>query len=1567
MAVTDVLEGAPAGRPRANGSGRGAAAADRCLEELLGALRGARAGNLGARLDADRPGLLGEVAGAWNDLMETHQSFIGGVVTIARVVGREGRMTERLRLDDAPGAWADGVDAINSLTDDLVRPTTEVARVIVAVADGDLSQKMALEIEGQPVKGEFLRIGTAVNTMVDQLSSFADEVTRVAREVGTEGKLGGQAEVEGVSGTWKDLTENVNQLASNLTSQVRNIAQVTTAVARGDLSQKITVDVKGEILELKDTINTMVDQLGSFADEVTRVAKEVGTEGKLGGQARVEGVSGTWKALTENVNQLASNLTTQVRNIAQVTTAVARGDLSQKITVDARGEVAALRDTINTMVDQLRSFAAEVTRVAREVGIEGRLGGQAQVEGVSGTWKDLTENVNQLASNLTSQVRNIAQVTTAVARGDLSQKITVDVKGEILELKDTINTMVDQLRSFADEVTRVAREVGTEGKLGGQAEVEGVSGTWKKLTDNVNFMAGNLTSQVRAIATVTTAVANGDLSKKITVDARGEILELKSTINTMVDQLGSFADEVTRVAREVGTEGKLGGQARVEGVSGTWKGLTENVNQLASNLTTQVRAIAEVSTAVTRGDLTRQISVEAQGEVAELKDNINQMIANLRETTQKNAEQDWLKTNLARIGATLQGQRDITTVSRLIMSELTPLVGAQYGAFFLADRDSGQPSLQMVASYGYTPQKKVPTRFAFGEGLVGQTAVERKTIFLAETPTRYIRIASGLGQAQPASLVVLPILFEEEVLGVIELASFDRFSENYRSFLDQLMSTIGVVINTIIANMRTEALLDQSQRLTRELQIQQEELKRSNAELEAQARSLTESELLLHRQRQELEETNQAIEAARQSLEEKAAQLAVSSKYKSEFLANMSHELRTPLNSVLILAKLLADNSEGNLNAKQMSYARTIHTAGSDLLNLISDILDLEKVEAGKMSINRARVRVNDVRDYVQLTFGPVAAEKGLTFITDIAETVPATIVTDEQRVQQIIKNLLSNAFKFTHEGMVRLSVDLASAEQEYVNPSLREAEQVIRFSVSDTGIGVPPDKLRLIFEAFQQADGTTSRKYGGTGLGLSISREMARLLGGEVQVASEVGRGSTFRLFLPAHQQSADARVGLHLVPELLVGRQVDLEGAGLFGARTQLSESAESVTTTEARDDRDLLEPGDDVDLVVTEVSSLGDLVVEELHRRGRRALVASSSVGVLPLVHAFQPRAVVIALSSPGSESLTLLSRLKHDLAVRHIPTGVFTDERVRPSALAAGAALCVASAPGPREIADTLDHLRTLITRADRRVLIVDDDASVRLALGGLVGMIEGLSVVTASSWAEARSALDSGSFDCLILDLGLPDGEGLSQIEELAHQASFESLPILVYTGRELEAVEEARIRRLARSIVIKDAHSPERMMSELSLFLHLPPSALPDEQREMVAELYTSDSIVRGRKVMIIDDDVRNVFALTGALEDHGLDVVFAENGRRGIERLLEHPDVCLVLMDIMMPEMDGYETIRAIRSMPDLERLPIIALTAKAMRDDREKSIAAGASDYITKPVDVDQLLQLMRMWLHR
>ncbi|HEY2670889.1 MAG TPA: HAMP domain-containing protein, partial [Rugosimonospora sp.] len=754
-------------------------------------------GDLSQKITVSAKGEVAELADTINSLTGTLRLFAEQVTRVAREVGTEGKLGGQAEVPGVAGTWKDLTDNVNSMASNLTSQVRNISQVSTAVARGDLSQKITVAAQG-----EILELKDIVNTMVDQLSSFADEVTRVAREVGTEGKLGGQAQVRGVSGTWRDLTESVNQLASNLTSQVRNIAQVTTAVARGDLSQKITVDARGEILELKSTVNTMVDQLSSFADEVTRVAREVGTEGNLGGQAQVRGVAGTWRNLTDNVNYMASNLTAQVRNIAQVSAAVARGDLSQKITVDARGEILELKSTVNTMVDQLSSFADEVTRVAREVGTEGKLGGQAQVRGVAGTWRDLTDNVNQLAANLTSQVRNIAQVTTAVARGDLSQKITVDALGEILELKSTVNTMVDQLSSFADEVTRVAREVGTEGKLGGQAQVKGVSGTWRDLTDNVNSMASNLTSQVRNIAQVTTAVARGDMGQKITVDAQGEILELKSTVNTMVDQLSSFADEVTRVGREVGIEGKLGGQAQVKGVAGTWRDLTENVNQLASTLTTQLRAISQVSTAVTRGDLTQRIAVEAQGEVAELKDNINQMIVTLRETTKKNAEQGWLDSNLARIGGLLQGQRDLVEVGRMIMNEVTPLVDGQLGAFFLARLDDGAIRLGLTASYGYVaPETEVV--FAPGEGLVGQAAVSRRAIRVGAPPGRRLAIRSGLADIAPTDLVVLPVLFEGELLGVIEFASVRAFSELHLSFLERLVAAIGVALNTIQANRRT--------------------------------------------------------------------------------------------------------------------------------------------------------------------------------------------------------------------------------------------------------------------------------------------------------------------------------------------------------------------------------------------------------------------------------------------------------------------------------------------------------------------------------------------------------------------------------------------------------------------------------------------------------------------------------------------------------------------------------------------------------------------------------------------
>src|SRR5213595_2556839 len=651
-------------------------------------------GDLSRKITVDVKGEILELKDTINTMVDQLNSFASEVTRVALEVGTEGKLGGQAKVQDVGGTWKDLTESVNQMASNLTAQVRNIAEVTTAVANGDLSKKITVNVEG-----EILELKNTINTMVDQLNSFASEVTRVALEVGTEGKLGGQAQVKGVSGVWKDLTESVNQMAGNLTAQVRNISEVTIAVANGDLSRKITVDVRGEILQLKEAINTMVDQLRSFASEVTRVAREVGTEGKLGGQAVVPGVAGTWKDLTDSVNAMASNLTAQVRNIAAVTTAVARGDLSRKITVDVKGEILELKETINTMVDQLNGFAAEVTRVAREVGTEGKLGGQAQAPGVAGTWKDLTDSVNSMASNLTGQVRNIADVTTAVARGDLSRKITVDVKGEILELKNTINTMVDQLNAFASEVTRVAREVGTEGKLGGQAIVSGVAGTWKDLTDNVNSMAANLTDQVRGIVKVVTAVANGNLRQKLTVEAKGEVAALAETINNVTDTLATFAEQVTNVAREVGVEGRLGGQANVPGAAGTWKDLTGNVNLLAANLTNQVRAIAEVATAVTKGDLTRSIQVEARGEVAELKDNINTMIDNLRGTTDRNQEQNWLKTNLAKFTNMLQGQRDLVTVGRRLLSELAPLVNAQLGVIYQATSEEAPSLLKLLATY----------------------------------------------------------------------------------------------------------------------------------------------------------------------------------------------------------------------------------------------------------------------------------------------------------------------------------------------------------------------------------------------------------------------------------------------------------------------------------------------------------------------------------------------------------------------------------------------------------------------------------------------------------------------------------------------------------------------------------------------------------------------------------------------------------------------------------------------------------------------------------------------------
>jgi len=1325
------------------------------------------------------------------------------------------------------------------------------------------------------------------------------------------------------------------------------------------LTTKITVDARGEILELKNTINTMVDQLSSFASEVTRVAKEVGTEGKLGGQAEVKGVAGTWKDLTESVNGMAGNLTNQVRNIAEVTTAVAKGDLSRKITVDARGEILELKNTINTMVDQLSSFASEVTRVAREVGTEGKLGGQADVFGVAGTWKDLTESVNSMAGNLTAQVRNIAQVTTAVANGDLSRKITVDVQGEILELKNTINTMVDQLNSFASEVTRVAREVGTDGKLGGQAEVKGVAGTWKDLTDNVNFMAANLTTQVRGIAKVVTAVAMGDLKRKLVLETKGEIAELADTINGMIDTLATFADQVTTVAREVGVEGKLGGQARVPGAAGIWRDLTDNVNQLAANLTTQVRAIADVANAVTSGDLTRTISVEAQGEVAALKDNINEMIGTLAETTRQNKDQDWLKTNLARFTGMLQGQRDLLAVSKLLLSELTPLVDAQHGTFYLADSTEDGAALKLLAGYAYDDALGIPTQFKMGQGLVGQCAQEKRRMLINRVPKDYIRITSSLGEATPTSIVVLPVLFEGEAKAVIELASFEQFGDIHLAFLDQMTQSLGIVLNTIAATMRTEELLKQSQALA-------EQLQKTNAELEEKAQLLAE-------QKTEVETKNREVEQAKAALEEKAEQLALTSKYKSEFLANMSHELRTPLNNLLILAQMLAENAEKNLQSKQVKYAETIHSSGTDLLALINDILDLSKIESGKMDVELGSVRFTDLKDYCYRTFRHVADGKNLEFAIDLDTDLQLeTIHTDAKRLQQVLKNLLSNALKFTERGVVRLHIDRAVSGWSANHPVFKRSKNVIAFSVTDTGIGIHQEKQRIIFEAFQQADGTTSRKYGGTGLGLSISRELARLLGGEIRLQSAPGVGSTFTLYLPqiyfAAQQVPKTEYPQQIEAASPVSNGISytqhngLTDPGLDMILPPLATVVEDLVLD---DDRNLIHPGDPVLLIVEDDITFARILLDLAHERDLKVLMALRGGPALALAREFRPGAITLDINLPDMAGWTILDRLKHDPATRHIPVHIISGDENRRKGLALGAMSYLEKTITRESLQQAFSSIEQSVQQRVRKLLVVSADDVRSQKLEDYIQAPD-IQILTAGSGGDAMAVVQREYVDGIVVDLALTDIPALDLVEEIHTESAPEAPPaIILYGKRDPGETETSRLQRLMRAGTILQARSPEDLLDRTVLLLHRAESDLSDEQRATLANIRRADEALAGKKVLVVDDDLRNIFALTSVLEQHGLQVFHAENGRDGIEILRRMPGIDAVLMDIMMPEMDGYETTREIRQQAQFHALPIIALTAKAMKGDREKCLQAGASDYVTKPVDLEQLFSVLRVWI--
>ena len=1166
---------------------------------------------------------------------------------------------------------------------------------------------------------------------------------------------------------------------------------------------------------------------------------------------------------------------------------------------------------------------------------------------------DMTELPEELDLKL------ILSTLMALKKGDFSARLPSDWTGVSGKIADTLNDIIETNERMVKSVTEVSRVVGREGRLTQRATVH-VSGGWATIISAVNTLIDDLVRPTTEMARVIGAVAKGDLSQTMALEVdghplKGQYLRAAMTANTMVEQLTSFSSEVTRVAREVGTEGKLGGQANVSGVAGTWKDLTENVNQLAANLTNQVRAIAEVATAVTRGDLSRSIQVEARGEVSYLKDNINEMIRNLKETTQKNAQQDWLKTNLARFTRLLQGQRDLQAVTKLILSELAPLVSAHHGVFYMMDSQLADARLRMIASYGYRSSRKLPTSFLPGEGLVGQCALEKVRIWLTDVPRDYIVVSSGLGAAPPTNIVVLPILFEQQVKAVIEIASLDRFTETHLSFLDQLMESIGVVLNTIEANSRTESLLTQSQSLAQELQ-------QTNQELAEKARLLSEQNI-------EVERKNREVEQAKLALEEKATQLALSSKYKSEFLANMSHELRTPLNSLLILAQQLGDNPDGNLSGKQVEFAKTIHGSGSDLLTLINDILDLSKIESGTVTLDVSEYRFQNLRNYVDRTFRHMAEAKHLGFHVELKDNLPTAMMTDTTRLQQVLKNLLSNAFKFTTHGQVSLVISLVNSGFTSDHPNLLHADAVLSFAVSDTGVGIAADKLQLIFEAFQQADGSTARKYGGTGLGLSISRELARLLGGEIRVESVVGNGSTFTLFLP-YNRAGFINYDMVRAPQVRLpapAPQVVYSPPPQADHETvsNLSELEAELDEYSGSDDRGLVAPGDPSVLIIEDDERFSQIVLGFAREKNFKGIVTMQGDSALSLARDYLPSAIFLDLDLPDIDGFTVLDRLKRDPSTRHIPVHVMSSLRERERALRLGAISYLNKPISKEALQEEFSRIQKFLLGGKRSLLVVDDEQAQRESIIALIGDAD-IHIVAVETGQAALDALREQHFDCMVLDLTLPDISGFDLLDIIGKDESLRDVPIVINTARDLNRKEVAKLKRYAKTIVVKDARSPERLLDETALFLHRSQASLPEAQRRMLEEIHAAEGGLAGRKVLIVDDDLRNIFALSSLLERQQMQVLFAENGRDGIEVLERDPTIEIVLMDIMMPEMDGYDTMRAIRRIPKFKSLPIITLTAKAMKGDRDKCIAAGASDYITKPVDVAQLLSLMRVWLH-
>ncbi|MBD2843715.1 response regulator [Paenibacillus sp. IB182496] len=1028
-----------------------------------------------------------------------------------------------------------------------------------------------------------------------------------------------------------------------------------------------------------------------------------------------------------------------------------------------------------------------------------------------------------------------------------------------------------------------------------------------------------------------------------------------------------------------------------------------NLNVGLQSLSTMIRGFA--SGTVDSTTRIRNIRKDEFGDVAKV---FNSLAEDLEARVQREeaynrqvADESWVKSNLAQVSLTIQSDTELASVSREFIRAITPLVGAHYGVLYVREGFGEQQFLKAQGAFAFEDESIFEKLYVFGQGLVGECAQDGKIIQTDQLPEDYVKVRTGLGSTPPRHLVLIPVHDQQQVLGVIELASLRPFTELEQRLLAETAESLGVIVNNLFGRLKVEELLRESQAMGEELQTQseelttqQEELRRSNEKLEEQTKQLKKSEELLQSQQEELEQTNEEllqkthmlelqmkqteqkneqIEKTKATLEKQTVQLAMSSKYKSEFLTNMSHELRTPLNSLLILSQMLSDNKDGNLTSKQVEYATTIHSSGSDLLKLIDEILDISKISAGKMDVVVEHVPIEELDLYFRRNFSPVSLQKNVAFETKVEAGVPEEMYTDSHRVKQIIKNLLSNAFKFTSSGSVQFTIRTAEQEEHGLDG---DNETMIAFEVKDTGIGIPEDKQQLIFEAFQQVDGTTSRVYGGTGLGLAISRELAGLLGGTIRLHSEEGKGSTFTLYLPEFHVAGENN-SRELHDDVLAQREEEREDGGApqaverqaAPAREPAAAAASermSVLQTEIEDDSERIEPSDKVVLIVEDDVNFAKVLLDIAHSRGFKGIVALQGDKGLAYARTYKPDAILLDIQLPVIDGWTVLNQLKHHSDTRHIPVHVISVVDDIQHGLAMGAIAYLKKPTDKRSLEQVFTQIESFLERDLKRLLVVEDDTAQRNSIVELIGHDDVL-ITGVSTGAEALAELQQHHFDCMVLDLGLPDISGFELLDAIRGDESMHDLPIIIYTGRELEYKEELKLKKYAGTIIIKDVKSPERLLDETTLFLHRVEADLPEEKRSMLRKLHNIETIFEGKDILIVDDDIRNVFALSSVLESYHMNITFAENGREALEQLDKQPGIDLVLMDIMMPEMDGYETMREIRKQSKYDKLPIIAVTAKAMKDDRDKCIDAGASDYIAKPVNTEQLLSLMRVWLYK